>query len=45
MLAVMSMFLRYYIIYVVCLVLLLLGSLVVVDFGVGMGAFGWTLIP
>ena len=45
MLTLRSMFLRYYIIYVVCLVLELLGSWVVVGFGVGMGAFGWTLIP
>ena len=36
------MFLRYYRIYVVCLVLVLLGSWVVVGFGVGMEAFGWT---
>ena len=40
-----SMFLRYYRIYVVCLVLEILGSWVVVGFGVGMEAFGWTLIP
>ena len=40
-----SMFLRYSRIYVVCLVLGLLGSWVVVGFCVGMGAFGWTLIP
>ena len=40
-----SMFLRYYRIYVVCLVLELLGSLVVVGFGVGMEDFGWSLIP
>ena len=40
-----SMFLHYYRIYVVCLVLELLGSWVVVGFCVGMGAFGWTLIP
>ena len=40
-----SMFLHYYRIYIVCLVLELLGSWVVVGFGVGMGAFGWTLIP
>ena len=42
MLTLTSMFLRYYRIYVVCLVLELLGSWVVVGFGVGMGAFGWT---
>ena len=35
----------YYRIYVVCLVLELLGSWVVVGFGVGMEAFGWSLIP
>ena len=29
----------------VCLVLELLGSWVVVGFGVGMEAFGWSLIP
>ena len=45
MLTLKSMFLRYYRIYVVCLVLELLGSWVVVGFGVGMGAFEWTLIP
>ena len=45
MLTLRSMFLRYYRIYVVCLVLDLLGSWVVVGFGVGMGAFGWILIP
>ena len=45
MLTLKSMFLRYYRIYVVFLVLELLGSWVVVGFGVGMGAFGWTLIP
>ena len=39
------MFLRYYRIYVVCLVLELLGSWVVVGFGAGMEALGWTLIP
>ena len=39
MLTLRSMFLRYYRIYVVCLVLELLGSWVVVGFGVGMGAF------
>ena len=38
MLTLRSMFLRYYRIYVVCLVLGLLGSWVVVGFGVGMGA-------
>ena len=43
MLTLRSMFLRYYRIYVVCIVLELLGSWVVVGFGVGMGAFGWTL--
>ena len=42
MLTLRSMFLCYYSIYVVCLVLELLGSWVVVGFGVGMGAFGWT---
>ena len=45
MLTLRSMFLHYHIIYVVCLVLELLGSWVVVGFGVGMEAFGWTLIP
>ena len=40
-----SMFLRCYRICVVCLVLELLGSWVVVGFGVGMEAFGWSLIP
>ena len=45
MLTLSSMFLRYYRIYVVCLVLKLLGSWVVVGFGVDMEAFGWTLIP
>ena len=40
-----SMFQRCYRICVVCLVLELLGSWVVVGFGVGMEAFGWTLIP
>ena len=45
MLALRSMFLRYYRIYVVCLVLELLGSWVAVGFNVGMGAFGWILIP
>ena len=40
-----SMFLRYYRIYVVCLVLELLSSWVVVGFGVGMEAFVWSLIP
>ena len=43
MLTLRSMFLRYYRIYVVCLDLELLGSWVVGGFGVGMGAFGWTL--
>ena len=43
MLTLRSMFLRYYRIYVVCLVLELLGSWVVVGFGVGMEAFGWSL--
>ena len=42
MLTLESMFLRCYRICVVCLVLELLGSWVVVGFGVGMGAFGWT---
>ena len=45
MLTLKSMFLRYYRICVVCLVLELLGSWVVVGFGVGMEAFGWSLIP
>ena len=45
MLTLRSMFLGYYRIYVVCLVLELLGSWVVVGFGVVMAAFGWTLIP
>ena len=45
MLTFRSMFLHYCRIYVACLVLELLGSWVVVDFGVGMEAFGWTLIP
>ena len=45
MLTLRSMFLRFYRMYVVCLVLELLGSWVVVGFGIGMGAFGWTLIP
>ena len=39
------MFLRYYRICVVCLVQELLGSWVVVGFGAGMEALGWTLIP
>ena len=39
MLTLRSMFLCYYRIYVVCLVLELLGSWVVVGFGVGMEAF------
>ena len=39
MLTLRSMFLRYYRIYVVCLVLELLGSWVVLGFGVGMEAF------
>ena len=43
MLTLRSMFLRCYRICVVCLVLELLGSWVVVGFGVGMEAFGWTL--
>ena len=43
MLTLRSMFLHYYRIYVICLVLELLGSWLVVGFGVGMGAFGWTL--
>ena len=34
----------YYRIYVLCLVLELLGSWVVVSFGVGMDAFVWSLI-
>ena len=45
MLTLRSMFLRYYRIYVVCLVLELLVSWVVVGLGVALGAFGWTLIP
>ena len=45
MLTLRSMFLSYYRIYVVCLFLELLGSWVVVGFGVGMEAFGWSLIP
>ena len=45
MLTLRSMFLRYDRIHAVCLVLELLGSWVVVGFGVGIGAFGWTLIP
>ena len=45
MLTLRSMFLRCYRICVVCLVLELLGFLVVVSFGVGMKAFGWSLIP
>ena len=45
MLTLRSMFLHYYRIYVECLVLEFLGSWVVVGFGVGMEAFGWTLIP
>ena len=45
MLTLRSMFLRYYRIYVVCLVLELLGSWVLVVSGEGMEAFGWTLIP
>ena len=45
MLTLRSMFLHYYRIYVVCLVLELLGSWVLVGFGVGMEAFGWTLSP
>ena len=45
MLTLSSMFLHYYRIYVVGLVLEFLGSWVVVGFGVGMEAFGWTLIP
>ena len=42
MLTLRSMFLHYYRICVVCLVLELLGSWVVVGFGVGMEAFGWS---
>ena len=45
MLTLTSMFLRYYRNYEICLVLELLGSWVVVGFGVGMEAFGWSLIP
>ena len=45
MLTLRSMFLHCYRICVVCLVLELLGSWVVVGFGVGMEAFGWFLIP
>ena len=44
MLTLRSMFLRCYRICVVCLGLELLGSWVVVGFGVGMEAFGWSLI-
>ena len=42
MLTLRSMFLRYYRIYVLCFVLELLGSWVVVGFGVGMEAFVWS---
>ena len=45
MLTLRSMFLPCYRIGMVCLVLELLGSWVVVGFGVGMEAFGWSLIP
>ena len=45
MLTLRSMFLCCYRICVVCLVLELLGSWAVVGFGVGMEAFGWSLIP
>ena len=45
MLTVMSMFLHCYRVCMVCLVLELLGSWVVVAFGVGMEASGWSLIP
>ena len=45
MLTLRSMFLHYYRIYVVRLVLELLGSWLAVGFNVGMGAFGWILIP
>ena len=45
MLTLGSMFLHYYRTYVVCLVLELLGPWVVVGFGAGMEALGWTLIP
>ena len=45
MLTLRSVFLRCYRICVVCLVLELLGSWVVVGFGVGMEAFGLSLIP
>ena len=45
MLTLRSMFLRCYRIFVVCFVLELLGSWEVVDFGIGMEAFGWYLIP
>ena len=45
MLTLRSMFLCYYRIYVVYLVLELLGSWLVVGFGIGTGAFGWILIP
>ena len=44
MLTLRSMFLRCYRIFMVCLVLELLGSWEVVGFGVGMEAFGWSLI-
>ena len=40
-----SMFLLCYRICVVCLVLELLSSWEVVGFGVGIEAFGWSLIP
>ena len=44
MLTLRSMFLRYYRICVVCLVLELIGSWVVVDFSVGIEAFGLSVI-
>ena len=45
MLTLRSMFLHCYRICVVCIVQELLGSWVVVGFGVGMEAFGWSFIP
>ena len=45
MLTLTSMFLCCYRICMVCLVLELLGPSVVVGFGVGMEAFGWSFIP
>ena len=40
-----AMFLHFWSICVVCFALKLTGSWVAVGFGVGMGAFGWILIP